>query len=557
MPTVGEALQYGLGLYQAGRYLEAADVCRQVVAAVPAYAEAWYLLGSVQVALGRNDEAVASLVQAAGLRPEHVETHNNLGIALARLRRTGEAVEHFRRAIALRPGYGKAMLGLAKALLQEGEPAEAGPYFEQVLQQNPNEPDALAGLGLCLSRLGRFEEPIPYFEAALRFRPGDVDTYVDLATAYYNLGRYAEARAHLETALRIAPASADAVAGMGIVLLKEGQSDEALPWLDRALELNPAHARARYSRATLWLQRGDLARGWPEYEARWHLPGVPQRTFAAPRWDGRPLHGQPILLHAEQGFGDAIQFIRFAPLVKARDGYVVVEVVEPLVPLLSRCPGVGAIYSRDRELPAYVAEAPFMSVPGILGTTLETIPNAVPYVFPDPERVERWRDELTADRAFKIGIAWQGRRLGEPDRNIPLSHFLALADVPGVRLYSLQKGDGAEEVARLPDSTRITDLAPRLDVSGGAFMDSAAVMQHLDLIVTSDTALAHLAGAMARTIWVGLPDRCEWRWLKDRSDSPWYPTMRLFRQPEPGAWGPVFGEMAEALRDLLARRASP
>jgi hypothetical protein len=298
-----------------------------------------------------------------------------------------------------------------------------------------------------------------------------------------------------------------------------------------------------------WLLLGDYERGWAEYEWRWRTGEMHLPSFAQPRWDGAPLGGRTVLLYAEQGLGDALQFVRYAPLVRQRGGRVIVACRAPLLRLLAGCAGIDRLADQAGDLPAFDVYAPLLSLPHLLGTTLATVPAAVPYLHADPALVERWRGELAAGPAFRVGIGWQGSPLHPADRrrSVPVSFFRPLAAVPGVRLYSLQKGTGAEQLGGPHGRFPAEDLSPRL----ADFADTAAVMKNLDLVITVDTALAHLAGALGLPVWVALPFAPDWRWLTGRDDSPWYPTARLFRQPRAGAWAEVFGALAAELRRLV------
>jgi hypothetical protein len=299
----------------------------------------------------------------------------------------------------------------------------------------------------------------------------------------------------------------------------------------------------------MWLLTGDFERGWAEYQWRWKAEQCQWRDFSQPLWDGRPLEGRTILLHAEQGLGDTIQFVRYAALVKQRGGGVVVECPTPLLSLLASCERIDRLMGRGDELPAFDLQAPLLSLPGIFHTSLDTIPADGPYLFADPGLVGRWRQELGGIAGFKIGIAWQGNPKNPDDRNrsIPLSDFEPLAGCSAVRLLSLQKEAGTEQLQKVAGRFPVIDLGSRLDEAAGAFMDTAAVMMNLDLVVTSDTAIAHLAGALGVPVWVAISFVPDWRWLLDRSDSPWYPTMRLFRQTRLGDWAGVFEEIKAAL----------
>jgi hypothetical protein len=305
------------------------------------------------------------------------------------------------------------------------------------------------------------------------------------------------------------------------------------------------------------LEGGDFARGWREYEWRWKRKELPPRVFTQPRWDGSSLRGRSILLCSEQGLGDTIQFVRYAAVLKEQGARVIVSCQKPLLGVLADCPGVDELCARTDEPADFDVWSPLLSVPGLVGTTLETIPATVPYLFAQPERVEHWRRYLNRFDAFTVGICWQGNQVYRDDRfrSIPLSEFAALAAVEGVQFFSLQKGPGAGQLREVDLGVPVLGFAGALDASA-PFIDTAAVMKVLDLVISADTAIAHLAGALGATVWTAIPMiRTEWRWLVDREDTPWYPTMRLFRQSAANEWSDVFTRMAGELRALVDRKS--
>jgi hypothetical protein len=301
------------------------------------------------------------------------------------------------------------------------------------------------------------------------------------------------------------------------------------------------------------LQSGQFEEGWKEYEWRWKRKQAVKRAFRHPRWDGSALEARTILLWCEQGLGDAIQFVRYAPLAKARGGSVVLECPPFMVPLFSTCAGIDALVAEGSALPDYNVQAPLMSLPMLLGTTLETVPAETPYLHADLERVEKWRSRLEGGGGFKIGVVWQGnpRHPWDRWRSFPLACLAPLAAFEGVRLVSLQKGPGVEQVKAFKGRFPVEELGDGLDAEGGAFLDTAAVMMGLDLVVTADTAEAHLAGALGVRVWVALSGMADWQWMVAREDTPWYPTMRLFRQATLGDWRGLFDRMAAELRRLV------
>jgi hypothetical protein len=353
------------------------------------------------------------------------------------------------------------------------------------------------------------------------------------------------------------PDYADAHNNLGIAYAELGRFDEAVASYTRCLKARPNHVDAHMNRALTWLRKGDYAQGWAEYEWRWKKRSLTNRPLIMPQWNGFPLAGRRILLITEQGLGDTLQFVRFCPLLKRQGaGEVILECPEKLIKLLSRSPGIDHLIPQGKPLPDYDVYCPLMNVPGLTATSVEAIPADVPYIFPDPELVERWKHELAGEPGLKVGINWQGnpKYAGDRHRSVPLTTYEPLARIPGVRLFSLQKNAGLEQLDALKGKFPVVELGRRLDETTGPFLDTAAVLVNLDLFITSDTAVAHLAGALGVPVWMPLSTTPDWRWMTHREDNPWYPTMRIFRQSEHMVWGPVFERMATELRALVPTR---
>jgi tetratricopeptide (TPR) repeat protein len=502
---------------------------------------------------GRLDAARECFEQALRCDPADADTHNNLGAVLREQGRLDEAAACFHRALALLPDHAGAHNNLGRVCEDRGRLEEAAARYRLALCHQPNNAAFHNNLGNVLIRLSRSDEALLCYQQAVRLQPAEPVYHSNLANALTLAGRPEEAEACCRQALRVRPAFADARHNLAITLAAQGKFAEALTHNEEALRLEPEHPGARNCRALWWLQHGDFARGWPEYEWRWAVHGVTRRTFREPQWDGSALQGRTILLYAEQALGDTIHVIRYAPLVKERGGTVVVECQPPLAPLLAGCPGIDRLVPRGSPLPPFDVQAALLSLPRLFGTTPETVPANVPYLFARPDLVAAWHRELTAEPAFKVGIAWQGSLTfaGDRMRSAPLRHFAPLARVEGVRLLSLQKGPGREQLRSVAGRFAVTDLGSTLDETTGAFVDTAAVMMNLDLVVTTDTSVAHLAGALGVPVWVALSVGPDWRWLLEREDSPWYPSMRLFRQSRPHDWDEVFERMAAELRRTL------
>ncbi|MDR3634015.1 MAG: tetratricopeptide repeat-containing glycosyltransferase family protein [Isosphaeraceae bacterium] len=435
------------------------------------------------------------------------------------------------------------VLGAARQL--RGDLGEAAGCYHQALRVRPDLIEAWSNLGLVRQGQGATDEAVHHFRQALRLNPEFADAHNNLGIALHGQGATAEAVHHLRQAIHLRPGFADAHHNLGNALRSQGRPAEALECYDRALDLAPDRAEMHLSRALLRIRTGDFERGWPEYEWRWRCPAFPPPRYAQPAWDGAPLAGRTILLFADHGLGDTLQFIRYAPLVQRRGGRVVVACQHPLARLLASCPGVERVVPEGEPLPRFDVYAPLMSLPRLFGTTVASVPAEVPYLRSDPRAVANWRRVLEPDGKINVGVVWQGNpRYGKDrERSFRLAQLEPLARVPGVRFISLQNGAATEQIGAVADRFAVLDLGNQL----GDFLDIASAMRSLDLVVTPDTALAHLAGALGIPAWVALAFDPDFRWLDGRDDSPWYPAHRLFRQRRPGEWDEVFARMAAAL----------
>ena len=500
------------------------DVANSFIATV------YFKQATVLLDNGEYAEAEGYFREVLRLWPDHPGSLNNLGTAVWRQKRLHEAEDYYRRAQILAPQDYAILNNLGNVLWDRHRLDEAVGWYRQAVQLRPDSPEALMNFGVTLSDVGEFDEAMHWIRESLRLQPDSPGSHVNL----------------------------------GNLLWRQGNLDGAYDCYEHALKLSPDFPEARRNRGFIWLTRGDFERGWPEHEWRLKCAELLLLPVKSPRWTGENLDGRSILLIAEQGLGDTLQFIRFAPLVKERNGHVVVACPKPLMRLVARCPGVSRVVDWKSTLPDCDVHAPLLSLPLILGTTLASLP-ADPYLSVDAGTVEKWRPivlralgrlrgtdgVMTSDRVFKIGIAWQGNpdHKGDRWRSFPLKHFAHFARLPGVRLISLQKGDGTGQLADLAGRFPVAKLTRRTKGRGDGrdFLDTAAVMSQLDLVVTPDTSLAHLAGSLGVPVWVALSTVGEWRWLIDRDDSPWYPTMRLFRQTTFGDWDELFLRMAQAL----------
>lgn len=572
----------GVACRAGGQLQEAAESYREALRLRPGFVEALNNLANVLVTQGQYEEAAARYREILTVRPDMAQTHNNLGVALRYLKRWQEAMQSYREALRLKPDFADAHNNLGDALASLQRVDEAMASYRQAIRLKPDYPEAHNNLGVALAKLERPADAIAAYHEALRLRPRYAEAQLNLGNVYWSLHRFEEAQQAYRQALDVKPDYSDALAGLGNALVELERPEEALACYNRALELKPSEAeifdnraqsylalgkpdealedfdraiaarpdsgKSHMGRALTWLMQGRYAAGWAEYEWRWQCREFKPLDFPQPRWNGEPLQGRTILLRAEQGLGDTIHFARFAPLVQARGGRVLLACQKPLLALLKSCPGVDQLAACDEPLPEFHVYASLLSLPHLLGTTLDTIPAPIPYLAAEPALVEAWRARLGAIPGFKIGICWQGNPQQPADRHrsFPLALFAPLARMPGVRLISLQKGHGTEQIAALPEPFPLVDFGQELDAAG-PFLDTAAVIASLDLVITADTSIAHLAGALGAPVWIALGRSPEWRWLWDREESPWYPTARLFRQQRSGDWAGVFRRMAEAL----------
>lgn len=543
----------GIALGELGRLNEAEASYRAALRARPDLAEVHNDLGNIRRELGRLDEAVTSYRMAIQIRPDYAEAHNNLGVALRELGRPDEASAGLRRAIELAPGYAEAHSNLGNVLREQGRLDQAAESYRTATQINPDYADAHSNLAVALKELGRLDEAEAALRRALQIRPDHADAHNNLGVVLHDLGRMDASVASYRRAIQIRPGYAEAHSNLGNALRELGRDGEAEASYRQALRIRPDYAEAHCSLGHVLLSSGRLPEGWKEYEHRWE-GGLPKPVLPAtslPQWTGQaPRAGDGIMIFGEQGFGDKLMFSRYLPLVAARfEGRVAVVVNRALLALFRRSfPGVDVLDAAPVDQNAWQWQCPLLSLPLAFDTTLETIPERTPYLVPDPARVAHWRSRIDAldlpARVRTIGIVWKTGSLKANSRlrSLSLQHLAPLLDRPGNLCFSLQKEPDPD---RLPwiASGRLVDWSDEL----GDFDDTAALATNLDLIVSVDTAAAHLAGALGRTTWLLNRFASEWRWMRDREVSPWYPTMRLFTQTVAGDWSEVVARAAAAL----------
>lgn len=546
-----------IALARVGLWEEARGALARTIEVDPGNARARNNLGSILRQLGRDEEAMASFERAVRLAPDYAEAHGNRAVALCRLGRYAESLESYAAALALDPANADVHYNRGNALTVLERYEEAIASYEKAVALEPGHGEAHNNLGNAQARLRRFEAALASYERALALRPDSREASNNRGTALLNLGRFAEAAAHYEELIGRQPQFAEAHSNLAIALQGLQRHPQALVSFDRAISLRADYADARWNKGLLKLALGELREGWRLCAAGFAAPGRPAdeaQLLMRRRREPTLLAGTTVLLSAGEGFGDTIQFSRYALEVRALGARVILQVQPGLKALLRSLEGADELIGWDEPAGPSELHCPLMNVPLALGTDLDNIPRAIPYLRADPELRDRWGRRLPTGPALRVGIAWQGNPLAEArlarGRSVPLRCFGALARLPDVRLVSLQKGAVAEELAFAGLHNRVLHFAD-LDRGEQAFLDTAAVMMSLDLVVTCDTSIAHLAGALGVPVWVALHATPDWRWLLARSDSPWYPTMRLFRQPEPGNWDAVFAQIAAELPALV------
>ncbi|MEA2778876.1 MAG: hypothetical protein QOK29_420 [Rhodospirillaceae bacterium] len=507
---VAQAIALAAEHQEAGRLAQAESICRQILAAKPDNPDALHLLGIIAHAAGKAPLAVELIGRAIAGDSRKALYHSNLAEIHRRHGRTEEALASARRAMVLEPGNPQVLNNFAIALYDHRDYARGEALLRKTVELHPKYAEAHSNLGNAIRAQHRREEAIAWYRRAIKLKPRFADALANLGTTLKDLGEYAEAMA----------------------------------CFDEAIAIDPKHGNARSGRALVLLLQGDYANGLREYEWRWHSSEMRPRNFVQPAWQGEALAGRRLLVHAEQGLGDTMQFCRYLPTLRDRGGSVIFEVQPGLLTFMAaNFPWARVI--PHGSLPPFDQQCPLLSLARLSGTTPATIPADVPYLLAEKAAAARWAARLDG-RRLRVGFVWTGNpdHPNDHNRSLPIEQLSPLFDLPDISFCSLQTGPRAGDLGRL------TNFGSGLDLSGELvdFAETAAVVANLDLVVAVDTAVAHLAGAMGKPVWLMLPRAPDWRWMLEREDSPWYPTARLFRQPQAGDWDSVIARIAEDLR---------
>jgi len=523
LANVGDVMNAAVQHYEAGCLHEAQQLCLEILRDAAAHPDALHLLGVIAYKTGRYEEAIELIQEAITQNQQVPQFHNTLGVVMRAAGRLEEAIVAYEQALLLNAEYAEAHHNMGNVFFSQGRYAAAVEKYNHVISLDPQCLEACNSAAIALQYLGEYDAAIEKCAQALLRKPDYAEAYNTVAS----------------------------------ILLKKGLCVEAIENYGHALQLKADYAEAHCNLGMALLLSGRFEEGWAEYA--WRLKtdkAAYLRGHPAPCWDGSCFAGKRLLVRHEQGFGDNIQFMRYLPMVKRLGGKVSCEVLRPLAGLLAGFPGVDEVV----DVPSGTVSAgqidlhvPLLELPRIFGTTIETIPADVPYLHADSAKAQYWRPRFSRTD-LNVGIVWAGQPAHPEDRarSCHLRHFLRLSKIPGVRLFGLQKGSAAAQVKDLAAEISLTNLGEQLD----DFTDTAAVIDNLDLVISVDTAVLHLAGAMAKPVWAVLPFSPDWRWMLDRPDTPWYPTMKLFRQQQYGHWDDVFHRVSRELMTWAGRRKS-
>lgn len=548
----------GLLLDKEGQTASAINWIKRATRCAPDDASLRHNLGSLLQASGQYLDAIDAYQAALATEPNRAQTHFALGTALEAIDNRDAAANCYQTTLDLAPDMVEAYCNLGRILHAQGQPEQALSLYKKAIEIQPDFHTVRVNAADVLEHLGRFDESIAECDAVLSENAADIGALLNKALTLTCMGKFDGAIACYENVLQFDPYNQSSFVYKANALLNDCKLDAAIQCCDALLSFAPDNSEGHFVKASALLCQGNYIEGWGEYESRWALPAAMSlQSTGIATWTGAEnLNSKSILVTAEQGFGDTLQFVRFVSLLASRNATVYVLAQVPLASLIASCAGVSAVFTSAAQVPRCDYQIAMMSLPYVLQTTLATLPATCPYLFPDAKDVDTWRERIAVSTRLKIGLIWSGNphkslrgtHRVDRTRSVALNQLAPLFDLSEVEFYSLQLGDDA--AIQLRDYPNIIDLTSHI----ANFGDTAALMSHLDLVISVDTSVAHLAGAIAKSVWILNRYSTCWRWLLERQDSPWYPSARLFRQPKPGDWGTVIGEVKNALVKLLSTR---
>lgn len=591
MDEIQAQLKAALAHHQAGELDQAATIYQHVLDTDERQWEARYYLGTLQLQRGDLDQSIRSFLQVVQLQPELPDVHNNLGVAYHAAGKWQEAGQSFEQASRLNPHYERAYFNLgslfesqgvfseavkcyqkaheltpanletyqklADTLKSAGEWSRAEAIYRELLVATPGDFDLSMKLAYVLVLQRQYQEAIVLYESMLKISPDHYQILVSLSYVQEAIGNIDAAVEAAERSIQVAPTQPEGYNNLGNALKLKHELEKASENFRKAISLRPDFAMAEFNLATTRLLQGNLQDGWRGFERRTDIDASPRQQYPGQQWQGEPLTGKSICLWCEQGFGDTLLFLRFAIELKKRGATrVLVLCQSELAELLKLVPELDQILVAGDPQPECDYQCALLSVPYYLETTLETIPTAVPFLKPSAERQQYWAHVLSELPGTKVGLNWCGNPSFPKNelRSIPLQAFLPLGKQEGIQLISLQQVNGLEQIEPLKSEWNLWQPGAEYQTASGSFSETAALIQNLDLVITSDTAMAHLAGSLGIPVWILVSYLPEWRWLLERSDSPWYPTAQLFRQAELGDWEPVIQAVQSELEQILVSK---
>jgi tetratricopeptide (TPR) repeat protein len=557
-PNFADALNNrGTVLQELKRLDDALTSFDKAIVLEPNFADAFYNRGIVLQELKHLDDALASFDKAIVLEPNFADAFYNRGTVLQELKRLEDALASFDKAISLKPDFAEAFYNRGTVLQELKQLEDALASYDKVISLKPDSAKSFNNRGTVLQELKRLEDALESYDKAVALQPDSAKAFNNRGNILKKLKRLVDALASYDKAIALEPNFAEAFYNRGIVLNELKHVDDAIASYDKAIALEPDHFNATWNKSLLLLLTGRYHEGWLLYESRLERDETKSNyhKFLQPSWLGvESIKDKTILLYSEQGLGDTIQFCRYAPLVAELGATVILEVQRPLVNLLKNLEGVSQVFAKNDNQPEFNYHCPLLSLPLAFKTEIKSIPSKIPYIHTEPDRDKNWAQYLGKD-GFKIAVSWEGSQKGkEEGRTFPLHLFESIAKIKGVRLISIQKNTGIEQLKNLPLGMMIETLPDDFDAGENAFLDSASIMKAVDLVITCDTSLTHLSGAIGIRTWLPLANVPDWRWMLDRNDSPWYPNHTLFRQEERGDWGSVFKKMEIELKKLIVEK---
>jgi Flp pilus assembly protein TadD len=546
--TLQDALRLAMDHHSAGRLRDAESIYRQILQQQPNEPSTLHLLGVLAIQAGRADAAAPLIERAIELQPNEPLFHSNLAEAYRRTKRPELAEKAARRAIELKPALGAAHANLGVALMDLNRRGEAIEALHDAIAHEPANADAMAMLCHALLDDGDTAGAIAMGRRAIQFAPQNPVAHNNLAVALERTGQPEDAEAEYRKAFEVEPGFFQAYNSLGTLLRLRNDLAGAMQFWQKSLDANPNNAEAHWNLSLGYLTHGDYARGFSEYAWRFQCShsSTYLRDYTQPLWDGSDPTGKTIVLYPEQGFGDVIQFARFASLVADRGAKVIMHTSAELLELMRGLRARATILGPDDELPKFDLHLPLLSVPGVLGTTLQTLPANVPYIDAPRDRIDQFANQIKSQPGKRIGLIFAGRATHPNDANRSLDPalFQPITALEGFTFFSLQKGDAQKNIHKLGGN--VIDLSGELN----DFADTAAAISNLDLLISVDTAAVHVAGAIGAKVWTLIPWISDWRWLTPREDSPWYPTMKLFWQPHQNSWPDVIETVANQLKTI-------